>query len=207
MKQGDGLMKLVKHICEDCGAEFVAGTRARFGPECRRKRNCESSRRYMDRKRKEKALQPPEPPTRLSILREQRAVLKERESMLPKKEKVLKRMKKVVCGDCGKEFVASPGARYCPECRNTRMQADTLATRRCVLCGKEFVGGPRSLYCQECGIKKRRERWRHYMERRKAGTSIVLGETVRKCEACGKPFVMLSSSQKLCPACMEKARH
>ena len=198
-------MKLVKHICEGCGTEFEAGTRARFCPECRRKRNCESSRRYMDRKRKEKALQPP-PPTKLSILRKQQSVLRAKESR-PKKVKVLKRTKRVICEDCGREFVASPGARYCPECRKKRMQANTMATRRCVVCGKEFVGGPRSLYCKECGIQRRHERWRRYMERRKAGKSIVLGETMRKCEACGKPFVMLSSSQKLCPACMEKARH
>ena len=192
-------MKLEKHICEDCGAEFEAGARAHFCPECRRKRNCESSRRYMDRKRKEKALQPP-PPTKLSILRKQQSVLRAKESR-PKKVKVLKRTKRVICEDCGREFVASPGARYCPECRKKRMQANTMATRRCVVCGKEFVGGPRSLYCKECGIQRRHERWRRYMERRKAGKSIVLGETMRKCEACGKPFVMMSSTQKYCPEC------
>lgn len=192
-------MKLEKHICEDCGAEFEAGKKARFCPACRRKRNCESSRRYMDRKRKEKALQPP-PPTKLSILRKQQSVLRARE-IIPKKVKVLKRTKRVICEDCGREFVASPGARYCPECRKKRMQANTMATRRCVVCGKEFVGGPRSLYCKECGIQRRHERWRRYMERRKAGKSIVLGETMRKCEACGKPFVMMSSTQKYCPEC------
>ena len=192
-------MKLEKHICEDCGAEFEAGKKARFCPACRRKRNCESSRRYMDRKRKEKALQPP-PPTKLSILRKQQSVLRAKESR-PKKVKVLKRTKRVICEDCGREFVASPGARYCPECRKKRMQAHTMATRRCVVCGKEFVGGPRSLYCKECGIQRRHERWRRYMERRKAGKSIVLGETMRKCEACGKPFVMMSSTQKYCPEC------
>ncbi len=192
-------MKLEKHICEDCGAEFEAGKKARFCPACRRKRNCESSRRYMDRKRKEKALQPP-PPTKLSILRKQQSVLRAKESRL-KKVKVLKRTKRVICEDCGREFVASPGARYCPECRKKRMQANTMATRRCVVCGKEFVGGPRSLYCKECGIQRRHERWRRYMERRKAGKSIVLGETMRKCEACGKPFVMMSSTQKYCPEC------
>jgi len=192
-------MKLEKHICEDCGAEFEAGKKARFCPACRRKRNCESSRRYMDRKRKEKALQPP-PPTKLSILRKQQSVLRAKESR-PKKVKVLKRTKRVICEDCGREFVASPGARYCPECRKKRMQANTMATRRCVVCGKEFVGGPRSLYCKECGIQRRHERWRRYMERRKAGKSIVLGETMRKCEACGKPFVMMSSTQKYCPEC------
>ena len=192
-------MKLEKHICEDCGAEFEAGKKARFCPACRRKRNCESSRRYMDRKRKEKALQPP-PPTKLSILRKQQSVLRAKESR-PKKVKVLKRTKRVICEDCGREFVASPGARYCPECRKKRMQANTMATRRCVVCGKEFVGGPRSLYCKECGIQRRHERWRRYMERRKAGKSIVLGETMRKCEGCGKPFVMMSSTQKYCPEC------
>ena len=192
-------MKLEKHICEDCGAEFEAGKKARFCPACRRKRNCESSRRYMDRKRKEKALQPP-PPTKLSILRKQQSVLRAKESR-PKKVKVLKRTKRVICEDCGREFVASPGARYCPECRKKRMQANTMATRRCVVCGKEFVGGPRSLYCKECGIQRRHERWRRYMERRKAGKSIVLGETMRKGEACGKPFVMMSSTQKYCPDC------
>ena len=192
-------MKLEKQICEDCGAEFEAGKKARFCPACRRKRNCESSRRYMDRKRKEKALQPP-PPTKLSILRKQQSVLRAKESRL-KKVKVLKRTKRVICEDCGREFVASPGARYCPECRKKRMQANTMATRRCVVCGKEFVGGPRSLYCKECGIQRRHERWRRYMERRKAGKSIVLGETMRKCEACGKPFVMMSSTQKYCPEC------
>ncbi len=192
-------MKLEKHICEDCGAEFEAGKKARFCPACRRKRNCESSRRYMDRKRKEKALQPP-PPTKLSILRKQQSVLRAKESR-PKKVKVLKRTKRVICEDCGREFVASPGARYCPECRKKRMQANTMATRRCVVCGKEFVGGPRSLYCKECGIQRRHERWRRYMERRKAGKSIVLGETMRKGEACGKPFVMMSSTQKYCPEC------
>lgn len=195
-------MELVKHICEDCGAEFEAGKKVRFCPECRRKRHCESSHRYMDRKRKEKALQPP-PPTRLSILREQRSISKEMEQR-PKKNKILKRTKKVICEDCGKEFVASPGARYCPECRKKRMQSNTKAARRCTICGKEFIGGPRSLYCKECGIKKRRERWRHYMERRKAGDSIVLGETVKKCEACGKSFVMIASNQKYCPECIDK---
>ncbi len=195
-------MKLEKHICEDCGAEFEAGARAHFCPECRRKRNCESSRRYMDRKRKERALQPPHP-TKLSILRQQRSISKEKEHK-PKKVKLLKRMKKSVCEDCGKEFIASPGARYCPDCRRKRMQSNTKAIRRCTICGKEFVGGPRSLYCKECGIKKRRERWRHYMERRKAGASIVLGETVRTCEACGKPFVMIASNQKYCPECIDK---
>lgn len=171
-------MKLEKHICEDCGAEFEAGKKARFCPACRRKRNCESSRRYMDRKRKEKALQPP-PPTKLSILRKQQSVLRARE-IIPKKVKVLKRTKRVICEDCGREFVASPGARYCPECRKKRMQANTMATRRCVVCGKEFVGGPRSLYCKECGIQRRHERWRRYMERRKAGKSIVLGESLKQ---------------------------
>ena len=118
---------------------------------------------------------------------------------------MVKRPKKHVCEDCGKEFVASATARFCPECRMKRMQSNALATRRCTICGKEFVGGPRSLYCPECRIEKRHENYRRYMQRRRDGTATELGKTVQHCEVCGKPFVVMGGGQKYCPDCGQAA--
>lgn len=110
-----------------------------------------------------------------------------------------------ICADCGKEFVAGPNARLCPDCRKKRLQANVKAVRRCVMCGKAFVGAPRALYCPDCRRKKQSENVRKYLARKRAGKSKTLGQTVLACAVCGKPFVMTAGGQKYCPDCAQEA--
>jgi len=118
---------------------------------------------------------------------------------------LVKRPKKHVCEDCGKEFIASATARFCPDCRRKRQQANSLAMRKCTVCGREFLGGPRSLYCKECRVQKQHENYKRYMQRRREGTATEIGKTVQHCEVCGKPFVVMGGGQRYCPDCAKEA--
>lgn len=94
-----------------------------------------------------------------------------------------------ICEDCGTTFVGSYTARFCPDCRKKRQQANAKAVRRCVVCGKEFFGNARAKYCPDCRVQVRRENYQRHVQRKKEGQAIVRGESIGTCEVCGKPFI------------------
>ena len=81
----------------------------------------------------------------------------------------------------------------------------TKAPRICRRCGVVFDGGPRAWYCPKC----REVRMKLYKDRakenRKRGKNITLGESIGKCEACGKELVYASARQRYCPYCAKEA--
>ena len=81
----------------------------------------------------------------------------------------------------------------------------TKAPRICRRCGVVFDGGPRAWYCPKC----REVRMKLYKDRakenRKRGKNITLGESVGKCEVCGREFVYASARQRYCPYCAKEA--
>ena len=81
----------------------------------------------------------------------------------------------------------------------------TKAPRTCRACGATFEGGPRAWYCHECREKRRKIQKARYVERRKRGLSITLGESVGKCEVCGKDFIYASARQRYCSDCAQEA--
>lgn len=81
----------------------------------------------------------------------------------------------------------------------------TKAPRTCRECGATFEGGPRAWYCHECREKRRKIQKARYVERRKRGLSITLGESVGKCEVCGKDFIYASARQRYCSDCAQEA--
>ena len=81
----------------------------------------------------------------------------------------------------------------------------TKAPRTCRECGAVFDGGPRAWYCPECREKRRKIQKARYVERRKRGLSITLGESVGKCEVCGKDFIYAAARQRYCPDCAKGA--
>lgn len=77
--------------------------------------------------------------------------------------------------------------------------------RICRQCGISFMGGPRAWYCPECREKRKEEAQHRYKSNKRAGKTIVIGETVRKCAVCGEQFIMMSAQQKYCKQCADDA--
>jgi predicted nucleic acid-binding Zn ribbon protein len=81
----------------------------------------------------------------------------------------------------------------------------TKAPRTCRECGAIFDGGPRAWYCLACRETRKKLQKARYVERRKRGLSITLGESVGKCEVCGKDFVYAAARQRYCSDCAQEA--
>ena len=86
-----------------------------------------------------------------------------------------------------------------------QMPGSSLAPRTCIVCGATFIGGPSAKCCPDCRIERRRENDRRHKARKRAGKSIILGQTVGRCEKCGKEFVYTAGIQKYCPDCSKEA--
>lgn len=81
----------------------------------------------------------------------------------------------------------------------------TIAPRTCRECGAIFDGGPRAWYCPECREMRKKLQKDRYNERRKRGLSLSLGESVGRCEVCGKEFIYASARQRYCSECAKGA--
>ena len=80
-----------------------------------------------------------------------------------------------------------------------------IKNRTCRQCGAEFQGGPRAWYCPACREKRAAEALARHRQNKRAGKTIKIGETVRKCEVCGEPFIMMSARQRYCERCAPAA--
>ena len=80
-----------------------------------------------------------------------------------------------------------------------------MCERICRRCGKKFIGGPRAWYCLECKSGRCKEQKLRYTQNKRAGKSIVIGKTIRKCERCGAEFIMMSARQRYCLKCRDEA--
>lgn len=80
-----------------------------------------------------------------------------------------------------------------------------ILTKKCRECGKKFEGGPRAWYCPECREKRHKIAKKEYENRKRLGKSDVIGTTKRKCEVCGKEYIIDSARQKYCPDCAKEA--
>ncbi|MEQ2868675.1 hypothetical protein AAAV92_07365 [Selenomonas noxia] len=81
----------------------------------------------------------------------------------------------------------------------------TKMPKVCMICGAKYSGGPAALYCPTCRMERVKESNRKHRARKRAGKSIVLGETKGRCEVCGNEFVYSSAMQKYCTDCAEEA--
>ena len=81
----------------------------------------------------------------------------------------------------------------------------TIAPRICRRCGAVFDGGPRAWYCPKCREVRKKIYKDRAKENRKRGKNITLGESVGRCEVCGKEFVYASARQRYCPDCAKEA--
>lgn len=81
----------------------------------------------------------------------------------------------------------------------------TIAPRTCRECGAIFDGGPRAWYCPDCREARKIMQKARYNERRKRGLSLSLGESVGRCEVCGREFIYASARQRYCPDCAKEA--
>lgn len=81
----------------------------------------------------------------------------------------------------------------------------TKAPRICRECGVVFDGGPRAWYCPKCREMRKKLQKDRYNERRKRGLSLSLGESVGRCEVCGKEFIYASARQRYCSDCAKEA--
>lgn len=81
----------------------------------------------------------------------------------------------------------------------------TKAPRICRRCGAVFDGGPRAWYCPHCREVRRRLYKERAKENRKRGKNITLGESIGKCEICGREFIYASALQRYCPYCAKEA--
>lgn len=86
-----------------------------------------------------------------------------------------------------------------------QLPGSSLAPRTCRTCGRTFMGGPRAWYCPDCRAERRRKQCVESKQRKRAGTSIVLGQTVGHCQVCGKEFIYASGNQKYCSSCAPEA--
>lgn len=76
----------------------------------------------------------------------------------------------------------------------------------CQMCGNEFESAAnRASYCPECRKQRQRDSTKRYIERLRNDNESVrrLGEP-QICIECGKPYILLSGSQKVCDACRKK---
>ena len=80
-----------------------------------------------------------------------------------------------------------------------------MCERICRRCGKKFMGGPRAWYCLECKSGRCKEQKLRYTQNKRAGKSIVIGKTIRKCERCGAEFIMMAARQRYCSKCRDEA--
>jgi len=81
----------------------------------------------------------------------------------------------------------------------------TIAPRTCRECGAIFDGGPRAWYCPECRAMRKKLQKARYVERRKRGLSLSLGESVGRCEVCGREFIYAAARQRYCSDCAKEA--
>jgi hypothetical protein len=81
----------------------------------------------------------------------------------------------------------------------------TIAPRTCRRCGVVFDGGPRAWYCPDCREVRQRLYKARAKENRKRGKNITLGESIGKCEICGREFIYASALQRYCPYCAKEA--
>lgn len=75
----------------------------------------------------------------------------------------------------------------------------------CKMCGNEFESSAnRASYCPECRKQRQRDSTKRYIERLKNNEPVrKIGEP-QICIECGKPYILLSGSQKVCDACRKK---
>lgn len=81
----------------------------------------------------------------------------------------------------------------------------TKAPRTCRECGVIFDGGPRAWYCPDCREVRKKLYKARAKENRKRGKNITLGESVGRCEVCGKEFIYASARQRYCSDCAKEA--
>lgn len=81
----------------------------------------------------------------------------------------------------------------------------TKAPRTCRECGVIFDGGPRAWYCPDCREVRKKLYKARAKENRKRGKNITLGESVGRCEVCGKEFIYASARQRYCYDCAKEA--
>lgn len=81
----------------------------------------------------------------------------------------------------------------------------TIAPRTCRECGATFDGGPRAWYCPECREVRKKLQKVRYNDRRKRGLSLSLGESIGRCEVCGREFVYVAARQRYCADCAQEA--
>lgn len=77
--------------------------------------------------------------------------------------------------------------------------------RICRQCGVAFQGGPRAWYCPSCRKNRSSEADARHKRNKRAGKTIIIGETIRKCEVCGEPFIMMAARQRYCKQCAPDA--
>ncbi|WP_255882447.1 hypothetical protein [Ruminococcus sp. zg-921] len=74
----------------------------------------------------------------------------------------------------------------------------------CQMCGNEFESpANRASYCPECRKQRQRDSTKRYIDRLKNNDVRRIGEP-QICIECGKPYILLSGSQKVCDACRKK---
>lgn len=108
-----------------------------------------------------------------------------------------------ICKSCGATFNGSNFAVKCPDCV-LKERSSTIRDRECVQCGRTFPGGPRARYCPECRAERKKEQYRQYHQRKRAGTVRKIGST-DMCIICGQPYTVESGTQHYCPSCAEEA--
>lgn len=127
---------------------------------------------------------------------------------------------KAVCKVCGKEFVRLMHHQaYCSkECRRKcekmliiekRKAAAAKRVFTCCVCGKQFtpVHGAQKCCSPECMIINHRDRSRQYRAERYAKMKAAnpVERIVRKCELCGKEFVVgRMKQQRFCSSICNK---
>ena len=119
------------------------------------------------------------------------------------------RKHKMKCLVCGREFVGTQSAKYCPDCRTERYHArtGTKVEKVCAVCGKKFLGCYGAKYCPDCRQLRREQSMLETRKRLKNKTACVIGKTMRRCAYCGKEFVITSPNNKYCPKCRKDARN
>lgn len=122
-----------------------------------------------------------------------------------------------LCENCGKPLSGQQEYFCCPQCaiemkKKESKEAnallgkgyfnihETIKEKVCEDCGAKYMGYPRSKRCPTCNVAAKKKRKKEYEERKKNGKSRVIGGTAY-CEICGKPYIINSGKQVMCPAC------